>query len=221
MLIPVHHIGGRHYDVERKASYTVGEILPSIDKNNLDARLNIDGDRVRCNIIRLKVFKKSGCKCSGCGLKGSFFVKEYDATNKLNRKSIEYNLRLYGVNKNGEVLMTVDYIIPKSKGGTDDMENLQTMCYVCNNKKKNKIPVVKTMLRLLIDEQWNKFHRILKRIKHTVLKFKNRIKTTIITKYNIKNKIKKKYNHLIYKYRIGIKVEEDGKFTRKHDWFWH
>lgn len=35
--------------------------------------------------------------------------------------------------------MTVDHIIPRSKGGTDRWENLQLMCGPCNVEKGNKI----------------------------------------------------------------------------------
>jgi 5-methylcytosine-specific restriction endonuclease McrA len=37
------------------------------------------------------------------------------------------------------ILMTVDHRIPKSKGGSDDLSNLQTMCHSCNHKKGSKI----------------------------------------------------------------------------------
>ena len=42
--------------------------------------------------------------------------------------------------KDGElILMTKDHIVPKSHGGTNASNNLQTMCEECNNNKGNKI----------------------------------------------------------------------------------
>jgi 5-methylcytosine-specific restriction endonuclease McrA len=35
--------------------------------------------------------------------------------------------------------MTIDHIIPKSKGGTDRWPNLQLMCGPCNNRKGDRI----------------------------------------------------------------------------------
>jgi 5-methylcytosine-specific restriction endonuclease McrA len=33
--------------------------------------------------------------------------------------------------------LTIDHIVPKQKGGTDNWENLVTCCQFCNNKKSN------------------------------------------------------------------------------------
>lgn len=35
--------------------------------------------------------------------------------------------------------LSVDHIYPKSKGGTDDLDNLQTLCRSCNSKKGAKV----------------------------------------------------------------------------------
>jgi len=35
--------------------------------------------------------------------------------------------------------MTIDHILPKSKGGTDDYNNLTISCIACNKEKKDKV----------------------------------------------------------------------------------
>lgn len=34
--------------------------------------------------------------------------------------------------------MTADHIVPRSKGGTDDMTNLRCLCLSCNSSKGNR-----------------------------------------------------------------------------------
>ena len=43
----------------------------------------------------------------------------------------------YCENCGEEIELQVDHIVPVSRGGTDDMENLQLLCYECHQKKHN------------------------------------------------------------------------------------
>jgi len=42
--------------------------------------------------------------------------------------------------KRGDVPLTIDHIVPKSKGGDDSWENLVAACVKCNNKKGDRSP---------------------------------------------------------------------------------
>ena len=80
-------------------------------------------DRMRC-------FLKKGTNCIYCGRKGLYFILEK------NRVSETYHLALYGLTRRGkEVLMTMDHIVPLSKGGGNTLENEAPCCYECNQLK--------------------------------------------------------------------------------------
>jgi len=44
------------------------------------------------------------------------------------------------------VLMTIDHILPKSRGGGNNINNYQPMCQPCNSKKGNKVGINDTDL---------------------------------------------------------------------------
>lgn len=74
-------------------------------------------------------------QCVCCGVVGEAFLLELP----LGSKKAVPHFNLYG-HKDGEwVQMTKDHIVPRSKGGRDNQENLQTMCSRCNEAKADHV----------------------------------------------------------------------------------
>lgn len=119
----------------RFAKYTIEEVLfkVSLEDEGKRSITKFDGHAVKMNSLRYKVFKKFGIKCVSCGIEGQFFAME------AHPKSTCFHFNLYALDVEGnEVLMTKDHIIPKKEGGKDVLENLQTMCTICNALKGKK-----------------------------------------------------------------------------------
>lgn len=86
---------------------------------------------VKLNKRRYMVFANNP-KCCVCHLEGTHVQIEKQISDKTP------HLNLYGFDDKGlSVLMTQDHILPKSHGGSDGYDNLQTMCVICNNLKAN------------------------------------------------------------------------------------
>ena len=68
------------------------------------------------------------------------YIKHFTRTLRANRNRIykrdNHQCVYCGSNKN----LTLDHVIPKSRGGTNDWTNLVTSCFKCNLKKANKTP---------------------------------------------------------------------------------
>lgn len=79
---------------------------------------------------RFKLFSRSR-KCVCCGLVGKWMVLD------LCKGHSRPHFNLYGKRKGKLILFTRDHIVPKSKGGGNNLSNYQTMCVTCNGKKKN------------------------------------------------------------------------------------
>jgi len=136
-------------DLIRYGIFQITEVLPFVvfsgnqkrpknsqGKLDLEARANYAGYQVWMTSLRLQLFAKKGLSCTKCGITGSFFALETFPSSQ--SRSPHFNL--YGRDALGdEVLITKDHIHPKSLGGTDTLDNLQTMCYPCNHAKSNKI----------------------------------------------------------------------------------
>ncbi len=114
----------RNYD--KLVKVPLEKVLPVIGGGE---QLQVTAEEyVKVMSLRLRTFKNS-LVCVRCGLVGSHFWAERNGSEK-------YHINLYSINKDGEdVLMTKDHILPRSRGGADIIENMQTMCENCNRKK--------------------------------------------------------------------------------------
>jgi len=116
-----------------KANYpiTISSVTKRSGDTNRKIKITIHGESIRKYSANIVVFFAKGYKCVSCGIQGKFFALE-------NNGGVQngYSLKLYALNEEGhEVLMTVDHIIPRAKGGANNLENLQPMCVHCNNIK--------------------------------------------------------------------------------------
>jgi 5-methylcytosine-specific restriction endonuclease McrA len=82
-----------------------------IEKDDLDNKtiMNLDAKNVVRAGIRWQVFERDNFKCVACG-----------------KSAID------------GAILHVDHILPRSKGGKDEMDNYQTLCHLCNIGKSNK-----------------------------------------------------------------------------------
>lgn len=59
-----------------------------------------------------------------------------------------YQCQMCGKTREDGVKLEVDHIIPVSKGGTNELDNLQTLCHGCNHGKFNNMDLKATRERL-------------------------------------------------------------------------
>jgi len=110
--------------------FSLDEVMPFITENESKRDYKV-GDHtyaVRMNSDRYFVFKDNP-KCVACGLDGTKMILD------MNSGDNSPHFNLYAEEYGRFVLMTKDHILAKASGGTDSIENFQTMCCICNNIK--------------------------------------------------------------------------------------
>lgn len=134
----------------RIQKFSLSEVLPHIGKSDHKFWIH---ETKRLMVIkhlstnRMKLLKRTQT-CAACFMEGHHFWLE-----KSGCFSPHFNL--YGMNYFNEPnLMTMDHIIPKSKGGSTEPHNVQLLCEKCNRTKKNLMLTTEDILRMRLG---NKF----------------------------------------------------------------
>ena len=135
-LATLNAMAGEKY-AESRPYRRAGLIPIDVVLANVDGFVTVAGQQVSCQSWRIKLYAAKGVKCAHCGKEGTTFAAE----RAKGQQSLKRHLNLYHIADNGkETMITVDHIVPKSKGGGSHISNLQPLCIVCNGKKGNKMP---------------------------------------------------------------------------------
>lgn len=121
--------------------YNVKELLKQLIDCQEDKFILPNDYIINSQSLRYKTFYNN-LKCVNCGLEGKFLALERSLHGiyKMPKNKKGFHLNLYSIDEYGrEILMTKDHIYPKSKGGLDIIDNMQTMCYKCNMKKADYV----------------------------------------------------------------------------------
>ncbi len=122
--------------------YGIQEVFDMLGEENLKVTrvkhgtrvsIDVDGFKVKQQSLRYSTFFQKGTKCVCCGKEGTHF--RLDAERNVDPEST--NRRHFNLYAEDGTLMTKDHILPKSLGGEDCVENLQTMCKDCNELKRS------------------------------------------------------------------------------------
>ena len=80
----------------------------------------------------LKFFHQKGTTCQICQTEGIYVVSGiYKGGNTVKKTRLLFDENF--------VMMTRDHILARANGGKTVLENLQTLCATCNNKKADKV----------------------------------------------------------------------------------
>ena len=115
----------------------LGDEALNIKEVNKKSRTNLDinGFKVYRESLRYATFYQKGTTCACCGRRGAYFKLEEDTD------SNSPDRRHFNLYSEDGVLMTKDHIRPRKLKGTDHIDNMQTMCELCNKEKGSKYSI--------------------------------------------------------------------------------
>ena len=123
----------------RARKLSLDEILPYIAKTPEYASRSFWCPNIkRCVFIslataRMRLFGRSQ-ECVACKIQADHFWIEKNSQNPING----WHLNMYALNHHGDpVMLTLDHIKPRSKGGKRNPKNIQLLCRHCNSLKSD------------------------------------------------------------------------------------
>lgn len=154
----------------------IGEDLLSLsnDSGQTKSDILVDGFHVHPISLRYQTFYQKGIKCACCGTQGAYFKLCGDP---------DTDRRHFNLYAADGTLMTKDHIIPKCKGGKNNVQNMQTMCVVCNNNKGAYYPGIE--LEYIISTNIktgavSRFRSLEKAVKHILINYKRPSKNDVV-----------------------------------------
>ena len=195
-------------------SFSTDEMTKFLDLFTENKQIKINGKHQvnRSNSIRL--FCRKGIECVRChriANSADLMIDSYSNTYQLKFTHVD-------VTSNHKVAFTADHIIPKSLGGQNKLDNLQTMCSRCNSTKSDKLVFdysipnlllyvahVKVLMRIYFPF-YNKKRKVRRMKTNQVLRFQREVMEQTKTITSIE------YNQELYEmaFAIGFKEFKEG-----------
>jgi hypothetical protein len=100
------------------------------------------------------LFDDQPLRCWQCGLLANCFILNRGKNDHVRRPVLD----LYSKNNGVYTLMTRDHIIPKSRGGTNDVANLRVGCGPCNHSRGNYMTEEEVAFRDANPHLWKPEH---------------------------------------------------------------
>jgi 5-methylcytosine-specific restriction endonuclease McrA len=121
--------------IKRKPCGWCGETLEVPAKKTLASRkyherCSLEAQRAR---YRIKTVKRQS-KTKPSRLAADQVLREYGSACHICREEIDLTL-----SRTSKMGLTVDHVIPLSKGGSDELDNLRPAHWICNNRKSDKL----------------------------------------------------------------------------------